>query len=329
MSYAEQIFTQKNVERMLWCIDLAMFGKEGYVYKNEDKMLDLIESTVVFGNDIALFYAIVWAKENGYNLTKQSAFLLGKTFNFEHSDYGTVTARIVDINNAYGNGVITCQTEKCIDYLEFDQAEMSNPDTYFQNGGNMNYVKSNIRQWLNSDAPKDWFVKQHDYDRAPSYSSKSGFLYGMDSDLVNIIEAVERTVDKKDNSEIHNGTSTSETVERFTDKIFIPSKKEITNTSEWPVNASYEKHFQYYASAWGTQEANPTDVYPKNIKKPTMVIAKKYDLNPTEGIKYLTRTPVAGTPSDVICISQNGQASWSENMPTKRNGIAPAFSIRF
>lgn len=58
--------------------------------------------------------------------------------------------------------------------------------------GNNNWEQSNIRQWLNSDKPAgQWWEPQNNWDRPPSYAStKNGFLYDLDPELVEVLGSV-------------------------------------------------------------------------------------------------------------------------------------------
>lgn len=66
--------------------------------------------------------------------------------------------------------------------MAFDQPENAsgnpNPISQRKSYGNNRYYLSNIRQWLNSNKPKnEWWTASHDYDTAPSYKSWNGFMY--------------------------------------------------------------------------------------------------------------------------------------------------------
>lgn len=75
-------------------------------------------------------------------------------------------------------GSLTSPTDR----MMFDQPENAsgnpNPISQRKLGGNNRYYLSNIRQWLNSNKPKnEWWTASHDYDTAPSYKSWNGFMY--------------------------------------------------------------------------------------------------------------------------------------------------------
>ena len=68
------------------------------------------------------------------------------------------------------------------DRMVFDQPENAsgnpNPISQRKSYGNNRYYLSNIRQWLNSNKPKnEWWTASHDYDTAPPYKSWNGFMY--------------------------------------------------------------------------------------------------------------------------------------------------------
>lgn len=75
-------------------------------------------------------------------------------------------------------GSLTSPADKMI----FDQSENAsdnpNPINTRKSYGNNRYYLSNIRQWLNSNKPKnEWWTASHDYDTAPPYKSWNGFMY--------------------------------------------------------------------------------------------------------------------------------------------------------
>ena len=61
--------------------------------------------------------------------------------------------------------------------MRYDAKEPNNPDSNRKSYGNNKYSVSNINQWLNSDgAANEWYTAQHEYDAAPDYQNKAGFL---------------------------------------------------------------------------------------------------------------------------------------------------------
>lgn len=71
----------------------------------------------------------------------------------------------------------TAQLEPFIS-MEVDAKEPENPDNNLKNYGNVDFPKTNLFQWLNSDAPENqWYSAQSAYDSPPSYRSLCGFLH--------------------------------------------------------------------------------------------------------------------------------------------------------
>ena len=61
--------------------------------------------------------------------------------------------------------------------MRYDATETNNSDSNRRSYGNNKYSVSNINQWLNSDsAANEWYTAQHEYDAAPDYQNKAGFL---------------------------------------------------------------------------------------------------------------------------------------------------------
>lgn len=61
--------------------------------------------------------------------------------------------------------------------MRYDAPETNNSDSNRRSYGNNKYSVSNINQWLNSDsAANEWYTAQHEYDAAPDYQNKAGFL---------------------------------------------------------------------------------------------------------------------------------------------------------
>ena len=73
--------------------------------------------------------------------------------------------------------VLDKDSARAIGDMQYDAKEPNNPNASRKNSGNNKYSVSNINQWLNSDgAANEWYTAQHEYDAAPDYQSKAGFL---------------------------------------------------------------------------------------------------------------------------------------------------------
>lgn len=123
------------------------------------------------------------------------------------------------------DGYISVAAEQNIGNLQWDAPENAkdnpNPITNRKNQGNNRYAFSNVRRLLNTDKEKGaWYVKQHDYDVAPSYAtSYNGFLHDFTDYEKEIIytRSITCVLDESDGSG-------SETVE---DKIWLPASYEM------------------------------------------------------------------------------------------------------
>lgn len=67
-------------------------------------------------------------------------------------------------------------SDKVLDHIVYDQAERTNRDAPAFYYGTVDYLLSNIHQYMNSDE-YDWFEKTHHDDEAPFYRRHPGFLY--------------------------------------------------------------------------------------------------------------------------------------------------------
>lgn len=122
-------------------------------------------------------------------------------------------------------GYISVAAEQNLGNLQWDAPENAkdnpNPITNRKNQGNNRYAFSNVRQLLNTDKEKGtWYIKQHDYDVAPSYAtSYNGFLHDFTDYEKEIIytRSIACLLDEADGGG-------SETVE---DKIWLPASYEM------------------------------------------------------------------------------------------------------
>lgn len=87
MSYAEQYFGVKQNQILQYADNLAFFGKDSYVYKNEKMMLEIINNELALTNTVAAFYCYIWAKENGYVVS--DLFKVGLKISIYNQDYET------------------------------------------------------------------------------------------------------------------------------------------------------------------------------------------------------------------------------------------------
>lgn len=105
---------------------------------------------------------------------------------------------LVAAQDVDGTGITTLMMRQPFTGYCFDAKEPQNPNTYIQNGGYGDYEKSNLIQWLNSDAEAgEWYSPQHEYDFPPesavvggTYEKEAGFLNGFSNSLKNSMRAV-------------------------------------------------------------------------------------------------------------------------------------------
>ncbi len=82
--------------------------------------------------------------------------------------------------------------------------------------GNVNYSRSDVRQWMNS-ADENWWIFDNDYSLAPlEYLSLPGFCNGMDEDFLAAVNPVQK------NTVLPDGTVVS-----TADKFFLLSDEEV------------------------------------------------------------------------------------------------------
>lgn len=90
-------------------------------------------------------------------------------------------------HSGYPAGSVTLISERVLKIMAYDAAEVQNYNTDRAQYGSNRFFSSNIRQWLNSNAPSGgWFSAQTGFDQAPTadlvsvnpYDQAPGFLNG-------------------------------------------------------------------------------------------------------------------------------------------------------
>lgn len=132
---------------------------------------------------------------------------IGEEIILEHDLYGKIPFIVIGRNHD-GPDTITVLSKDIIQLMAFD-AEEANPlireytnMTPLSRFGNPTYSKSNIHQWLNSDASSGkWYEETHEYDLPPSspyvgfrnpYTELPGFLNGFTDDIKSLIVPVDK-----------------------------------------------------------------------------------------------------------------------------------------
>jgi len=136
---------------------------------------------------------------------------------------------------------MTLQALDCLDNVQLDAPEPTNPDANRQEYGNNRYIHSAIRQWLNSDEDTFQWVSQHEYDEPPTGSiyEGPGFLKLLDPELVTVIGAVDKQVSK-------NTVTDGGGQDTFSDKVFLLSRVEVYGGDEGDTTG--EEPYPYYSA---------------------------------------------------------------------------------
>lgn len=109
--------------------------------------------------------------------------------------------------------------------------------------GSNDWEESGVRQWLNAETQSGWWEPKTDYDRIVSYSSRSGFFYGLPSDFKNAI-VVSNHKNRSNTVFDSHGTNQAYSTQ---DKIWLPSSEEVGLGSEQSIVCG--KVFDYYKNA--------------------------------------------------------------------------------
>ena len=142
---------------------------------------------------------------------------------------------------------LTIQTRDCLQNVQFDAPEPTNPDTSRQQNGNNRYIHSAVKQWLNSSDDVFQWVSQHQYDVAPTGApyDGAGFLKLLDPDLAAVIGAVDKQVAR---ATVDGGGQ-----DTFSDKVFLLSRVEVYGGNEGTVTG--ESPYAYYENLAGAPTA--------------------------------------------------------------------------
>ena len=140
-----------------------------------------------------------------------------------------VWMKLEDDHEGYPANSTTLLMQEVLAGFAFDAREPENPVARRQDSGNNNYLLSNIRQWLNSEASA-WYSPTHEYDKPPSagyliyeggtYDDRPGFLSNLSQKFKASIKettltTLYGTMDEATGSYSH------------TDKVFLLSQREM------------------------------------------------------------------------------------------------------
>ena len=154
-------------------------------------------------------------------VTLVSMTLLSKNYEFDAAETPLEATEINALAGIYYFGFdgtnytyLNLSTGDAIPYSDYTavyKTDATSDVTNYRNiitSGYNNYAVSNIREWLNSNGTANaWWSPAHVGDGSPSYSNEDGFLKGLASSFVSILQPIEVA-------------TANDTVY---DKIFIPS----------------------------------------------------------------------------------------------------------
>lgn len=179
---------------------------------------------------------------------------IGAKIKVPHSVIGDIVFLKCDQNHeGYPANSTTLITDKIILLRAFDAKEPNNTNSDRQSYGNNRYSVSNIDHWLNSTASAgQWYSPQHTADQSPNstdvvsknpYDTDAGFLNGFDAKF---ISAIQDTTIKVARNTVTDGGGYDTLVR----KVFLPSKAELFNQSEYSVmEGSLLQYFQANSNA--------------------------------------------------------------------------------
>ena len=174
---------------------------------------------------------------------------------------------------------LTIQAHDALLNAQFDAPEPNNPDADIKLYGYNNYVKSNIRQWLNSFEDTFKWVSQHAYDVASTGAPYNGpgFLKLLDPELVKVLGKVDRVVAR---NTVTDGGGQDE----YSDKVYLPTRVEIFGGTEGTTTG--EAPYDYYSMMEEVANAAAVDWRVKYLDK---VVRHWWLSSPNVGYSYEPR----------------------------------------
>ena len=167
-----------------------------------------------------------------------SALPVGSVVKSTNTKYNGKVIRWIVGTQDTANGRTGLVTEKMITLKCFDAKEPSNTNGDRRSYGNNRYSRSNIDQWLNSQATS-WYSARHSYDAPPNnanvwnnyneYDTEAGFLFNFEADFRKaILDAVIRVA--------KNTVTDGGGYEDITRKVFLLSipKSACPTKTAWP-----------------------------------------------------------------------------------------------
>jgi len=190
--------------------------------------------------------------------------------------------------------------------------------------GNNRWLHSPLRQFLNATG-QGWWAPATVFDRPPSYVGHTGFLSGLDPDMVAaMVPAMQVTAL---NYVTDGGTSAEPQYDTTYDKVFLPSGKEhhIEATAYYGGAAGLEgEAWDYWVLVAGSQHPLAWSTYGKPATYHKEY--RQYDLaSPTTARTCWMRSANRGNGNNVTCVYSSGTCNY--NGATYALRAAPACAI--
>lgn len=195
-----------------------------------------------------------------------TAFPLWSQIAVPHKEFGTIIFDVIDYNEE-DKALTLFMTDCIVPQYEFDAAEPDNPDNSRKEYGSNNYGQSAARQWLNATAESDWWQAKTEYDVAPSYADKPGFLAGFPSDFIDILLPTERkcaTNQVVEDGSVDGTSITTDFEYTVNDLMFLPSYTELTGVNNNNIVEGIQ--FQAFQKYGTTDSAKYNILIKRNIK---------------------------------------------------------------
>jgi hypothetical protein len=245
--------------------------------------------------------------QNITNLPVGAKIKFGKFSALESNTTGHPIPWIIVAKNSPSDA-ITLLCEKVIWTGDFDEEESRSDYNNDRVYGNSNYEKSNVSQWLNSDAPAgQWYVPSHDLDEESAYyKNKRGFL--------NLFSDKEKALIETSWVEcaLRGGITSTYTIYQ---KVFLPSGEELGCEGEDIFFEGFR--WEYFDN--NSRNAQPWEHYNEDM----------YHTPTASGfITYWTRTP-ALTQEDghVYYIHNDGSGDHLPAPACHGRGLRPALRL--
>lgn len=191
MSYAEQLYGVRENEALSYVTDLAWFGTDSYVFRNDELMARLFNSRTGMLNPVSNFYIVKWLRQKGYSLSDYLS--IGFTVALYNSDLGVNLYFVLYSFNNDG-------TANWISRNSYFLLPLTAVDLDGDCGSWLDMEDYTFVQYLNGTTV-DWTRDMSEYVPAMAnankgtfnyyvYSKLPGFLHGLPGDATTILKPV-------------------------------------------------------------------------------------------------------------------------------------------